>query len=343
MSRTRLINPAAPKDEAVASCSVWARLAWAYLPCHADKEGRLADKPLTLRFELFPADPQVDMDALLGELARTELIVRYQVAGRRYIQIRSFARHQHPHKNEADSVIPPCPEPSGNYASAPAQLSVCPERSGDPDPDPVTDPVTDPVGDPVRADPAPEPRAHAIPVDDGWPGQEPGQVTYHHGVLRARGKPPPGKLQLAPTDRYLVSQRAQRLLDLFAKVRSEVARTRGQTVVAWTTPGARAFNKAVAFVHGVEDDHDAQLDVEPTMRMHLQEKVDSPDKRDFEVGFAFGAWLHRFSDLREDIHGMKRTPLAGLSDRERKNLVTSQLWLARKEAEQEAQARGATR
>lgn len=106
MPRTRLIHPEAPKDEAVAQMSVHARLAWAYLPCHADREGRMEDKPFNLRLGIFPTDA-VDMNAILNELAATELIERYQVGERRYIQIRNFAKYQAPHKNEARSFLPP--------------------------------------------------------------------------------------------------------------------------------------------------------------------------------------------------------------------------------------------
>jgi hypothetical protein len=334
MSRVRLIHPGATKDEALCRCSVQARLAWAYLPCYADREGRLADKPVTLRFEIFPADLGVDMEALLDELAAAGLIVRYLADGRRYIQIRTFARHQKPHRREAPSFIPPPADP-GQAQDRPgtdlgqAKADLFPAGRAVTDPDPVSDPVGDPEDPhPERADPPGDPRARAIPdlVSDAWPDDEPEPLRVHQGAVRvlpgavARpGRDPPGL-------------RAQRLLDLFGRVRSEVAQARGQPVLPWHPAGRRAFDKAVAFIGQVEGDRDAQLDVEPTMRLHLGKAFDSQDPRDRDVGFSFGAYLHRFTDLREEIHGMKRAgPLAGLTDRERKNIAATQLWLAQTE------------
>lgn len=154
MARTRLIYPTAPRDEAVASCSALARLVWAYLPCHADREGRLEDKPFSLRLEILPVD-QVDMDALLGELAAVKLITRYEVDGRRFIQIRTFVAHQKPHKRETESRIPPPPTGvveaekrlalvgPGQTSASPRPTKVVASRA-------VSDPVPDPVPDPVR-------------------------------------------------------------------------------------------------------------------------------------------------------------------------------------------------
>src|SRR5262245_22943420 len=105
MGRIRLINPAAPLDEDVASMSLAARYAWAYLPCYADRDGRLRDSAFTLKASIFPGD-NVDMEAVLSELAHARHIIRYVVDGRKYIQIRSFERHQRPHPREMPSEIP---------------------------------------------------------------------------------------------------------------------------------------------------------------------------------------------------------------------------------------------
>lgn len=105
MARIRSIHPGAPLDEDVASMTIWARYLWNLLPCHADREGRLKDSAFTLKAAVFPGD-DVDVDILLGELAARQMIVRYEVGGRRFIQIRSFARYQNPHKKETPSVIP---------------------------------------------------------------------------------------------------------------------------------------------------------------------------------------------------------------------------------------------
>lgn len=96
--------------------SVAARLVWAYLPCHADREGRLADKPFALKLDIMPLD-DVDMNAVLGELAERRHIIRFSADGRKCIQIRNFSRYQHPHIREANSILPVVPmhtEPSAS-------------------------------------------------------------------------------------------------------------------------------------------------------------------------------------------------------------------------------------
>lgn len=139
MARTRLLHPDGPLDEDVAHCSIWARYVFAHLPCHADREGRLADKPFTLKLEILPTD-DVDMDKLLQELHDRRLIFRYQADGKRCIQIRTFLCHQHPHKNEPQSFLPPPPTDSRQIASTRIPIDV---PTGDPDP--VCEGEIDPV------------------------------------------------------------------------------------------------------------------------------------------------------------------------------------------------------
>lgn len=105
MARTRYINPKALHDEDVVCMSLVARYVWAYLPCFADKEGRLVDKPLSLKIDMLPNDT-VDMNSILDEIAQQKHIIRYEVAGKKYIQIRTFSTYQKPYANEIPSKIP---------------------------------------------------------------------------------------------------------------------------------------------------------------------------------------------------------------------------------------------
>lgn len=144
MARIRLITPGAPVDEDVATMSLMARYVWAYLPCHADKEGRLRDAPFTLKLAICPLD-QIDMEAILGELASRRHILRYEVDGRRYVQIRNFAKYQKPHRRETDSELPGPPravdEQPKVVEGPPWDDHVPPEADhSPPDPDPVSDP-----------------------------------------------------------------------------------------------------------------------------------------------------------------------------------------------------------
>ena len=105
MARIRAIHPRAPQDDDVASMSLEARYLWAYLPCHADREGRMEERPLMLKGEVFPAD-SVDVAVLLTEMEERRFIVRYRGAnGRRLIQIRNFHTYQRPDHRERASVL----------------------------------------------------------------------------------------------------------------------------------------------------------------------------------------------------------------------------------------------
>lgn len=131
--RARNIKPGLFKNEDLAECSFPARLLFPGLWLMADREGRLEDRVKRIKAELLPYD-DVDIDALLNELAEGGFIERYAVDEKRYIQVVNFVKHQNPHKNETPSVIPPIggnapeitgaveklPEHSRNYPSAPA-------------------------------------------------------------------------------------------------------------------------------------------------------------------------------------------------------------------------------
>jgi hypothetical protein len=143
MARKRIINPEAPHDEAVAGLSLAARVVWAYLPCHADREGRLPDKPFRLKLAILPLDA-VDMDVVLEEVATSGLIQRYQVGGQRFIQIRTFVKHQEPHVRETPSEIPPPCEEEPKKGEPRSALGEPRSALGAPR-SPVSDPVSDPV------------------------------------------------------------------------------------------------------------------------------------------------------------------------------------------------------
>ena len=76
MARIRAIHPRAPMDEDVASLPMDARVLWAYLPCYADKEGRLEDRPLFLKGQVFPGD-SVDVGSMLDMFASRGFVIRY--------------------------------------------------------------------------------------------------------------------------------------------------------------------------------------------------------------------------------------------------------------------------
>lgn len=113
MARVRMIKPGFFLSEDIAELSPHARLLFIGLWSLADREGRLLDKPKTIKAQILPHD-SVDVDALLSELGCAEtydkapFIIRYEVQGMPLIQITRFAKHQNPHKREVESLLPPC-------------------------------------------------------------------------------------------------------------------------------------------------------------------------------------------------------------------------------------------
>lgn len=119
MARARNIKPAFFMNEDLVELPFQDRLLFIGLWTLADREGRLEDRPKRIKMEIFPAD-DVNVDESLTRLASTGMIVRYQVAGSRYIQIVNFLKHQRPHGQEKASEIPPF---QGDLASRSERLT----------------------------------------------------------------------------------------------------------------------------------------------------------------------------------------------------------------------------
>jgi len=105
-TKVRSLNAKSLTDEDVVGLSWEARLVWAYLPCYADRSGRMDDKPTSLRMEMLPMNPEVDMEEILAEFARMGFITRYEVGKKAYIEIKSWSRYQRPYPREPDSPRP---------------------------------------------------------------------------------------------------------------------------------------------------------------------------------------------------------------------------------------------
>lgn len=112
--RERLIKPDFTKDEDIPLLSRDARLFYILLWMYLDRKGRCEDRPLRIRAELFPYEPEIDVEPWLKELATTQkrvgqgtFIVRYEVGGVRYIDTPKLEKHQRFHPKEKQSNIPP--------------------------------------------------------------------------------------------------------------------------------------------------------------------------------------------------------------------------------------------
>lgn len=108
--RARNLKPAIYKNHELAKLGDQAFRLFTGLWCMADRKGRLKYEPEKIQAELFPFRFQdIDIDALLNHLAAKDdpFLVIYPVKGVRYIEIKNFSRHQHPHPKESPSIIPP--------------------------------------------------------------------------------------------------------------------------------------------------------------------------------------------------------------------------------------------
>ena len=107
--RARNIKPGFFGNEDLLDCSFATRLLFIGLWMLADREGRLEDRPKRIKLKLFPWD-DIDINLLLNELQDHDFIIRYEVEEGHFMQIKKFSKHQNPHRNEAESKIPPCPD-----------------------------------------------------------------------------------------------------------------------------------------------------------------------------------------------------------------------------------------
>lgn len=155
MARARNIKPALFKNEVLGVADPMLTLLFEGLWLLADREGRLEDRPLRIKGELFPYREGLNMDAMLDWLAAEGFILRYQIAGKRYIQIDNFVKHQNPHKNEPESVIP-C---ASIGCSTPEEIGTNTEEIGSAPADSLSLDSGFLIPDPLTPSQAPEPVA----------------------------------------------------------------------------------------------------------------------------------------------------------------------------------------
>ena len=105
MGRIRTIKPDLTLDEEFAELGFAARYFFVNLLCQCDKAGRCEDRPKKLQVLILPWD-KIDADKLMDELS-PKFIIRYEVNGIKYLQVRTWEKHQRPLPNERESVIPP--------------------------------------------------------------------------------------------------------------------------------------------------------------------------------------------------------------------------------------------
>jgi hypothetical protein len=112
VARARNVKPGLFKNEVLGVADPMYTLLFEGLWLLADREGRLEDRPVRIKGELFPYRDGLDMGAMLDWLQQEGFIRRYQACGMALIQILAFAKHQSPHGTEKDSELP---DENGRY------------------------------------------------------------------------------------------------------------------------------------------------------------------------------------------------------------------------------------
>lgn len=105
MARIRTIKPEFFTSEDIVSMTPLARVFYVALWCEADREGRLAWKPKTLKMRYLPGD-ECDVDTVAQELIDSGLILLYEADGAMYAEIPSFKKHQVINNRESNSNLP---------------------------------------------------------------------------------------------------------------------------------------------------------------------------------------------------------------------------------------------
>lgn len=132
MARARNIKPGLFKNEVLGVADPLYTLLFEGLWLLADRDGRLEDRPLRIKAEIFPYREGLDMVGMLSWLVQAGFVLRYSANGLPLIQILQFAKHQNPHKNEPESVYPG-PDVAGSH---PEEIGTAPADPGFLTPDP---------------------------------------------------------------------------------------------------------------------------------------------------------------------------------------------------------------
>lgn len=114
MARIRSVHPDICVSETMAGLCAELERTFVRLWTHCDDEGRCKDNPRLIKAAIYPLHDKVDvavLDAELDELWAAGILVRYEVAGDRFIQVTSWSEFQKPQR-PTPSKYPPPPNPS---------------------------------------------------------------------------------------------------------------------------------------------------------------------------------------------------------------------------------------
>lgn len=109
MPRIRTIKPSFFQSEDVSALPLRARLTWIGLWTHCDDHGRTEDNARLIKARIWPLDDVNlrDIEDDLITLAAHGRIVRYDVDGRRYLEIVNWSEHQSINRPSKSRIPPP--------------------------------------------------------------------------------------------------------------------------------------------------------------------------------------------------------------------------------------------
>ncbi len=111
MARIRSVKPEMRRSLVVSGWPYAVRWTFVGLPGYLDDEGRGHDDTRLIKAELYPLDDDMTSRKLnhhLAQIADTGPLCRYEVDGKRYLHITTWAEHQRVNR-PTPSRIPPCP------------------------------------------------------------------------------------------------------------------------------------------------------------------------------------------------------------------------------------------
>jgi len=123
MARIRSIKPTFFRSEDVSALPLRARLTWIGLWTQCDDAGRAKDNARLIKADIWPLDGVTlkDIEEGLQTLAAHGRIVRYEVDGRRYLEIVNWGDHQAIQKPTPSKLPPPS---SGQIRSGTAPVGI---------------------------------------------------------------------------------------------------------------------------------------------------------------------------------------------------------------------------
>jgi uncharacterized protein YdaU (DUF1376 family) len=250
-------------------------------------------------FEVSPDRAWISQRRLLRELEKARRRRADAVeAGRRGAQRRKDLAAE-----RQSATLPATPQ-----GTLPAPLPATPQAEPEqPERRSSSSPSPSPSPSPASSSP-PASSAHAPARDPRTTGSDAGRVhgVDAHVAEMQRIVEEPGAHEVSTSAQIrpysTTGWDPQRVLSTFGRLRSDML----PGTLPWTASGGRLWEKVRPICLAIEDDPTIGDDVEPTMRMALERARDSQDPRDQEAAWGFSAWAARFTDLREELRGLRR-------------------------------------